>query len=267
MRRRPGTGVPAASDALASLALMVCGESHADVFETTDRILSHWSVETVSWGFREFFIRSYSLGGRSMTVMVGGLGSASVEVLLQEAVQSGVKRVLLSGSCASLKPALAVGDLIVPETAILRPGAFSEYDSRWQEAKGHTEFRNRLLEYLHWRGIEAKTGKMISTDAFYALGGARDAEGRAVYAGADLRDNYLPEGLDLALRNPLQAEALDMECASFFALASLMTGVEAIALKCVSNPIPWDESFDEGAIKDHLETALRTALEFLAGCS
>lgn len=267
MRLLPGTGIrlpsPPNPPPLAETTVVVCGENSDDVFSAADSTLKGWSHETLCWRFREFYCRRYrSSNGASVNVFVGGLGSASVELILQEGTLAGSRQFILTGSCASLNAGISVGGITVPERFHLRPGAFSEYRGTQASFTTHSNLQSQLREYLDKRSMAFHSTSIISTDAFYALGGTRDTEGAAIYAGAPMASGEPPQSLYLALENPWLADTLDMECAPFFALGELLAGVEVAALKVVSNAIPWDDSFDEAAINSSIQSAVTLSLQF-----
>lgn len=263
MIRLPGTGIPIGSLNVAPNALVVCGESPADVFEIVSERLVGWTSTDLSWGFREFYFRNYQKSGQSLNVLVGGLGSASVELILQEATLAGVRNFVLSGTCASLK-GLPVGSLIVPRLVCLRAGALAEYFNQPNKFACNGKLQTSLNEYLTKRAVIHTPAKCISTDAFYGIGGSYDSQGAPVYAGARLRNQALPQSLDVALQNSMDADALDMECAPFFALGGLLADVQVAAIKAVSNQIPWNLSdFDEIAIHQALIRSISAALDFV----
>lgn len=267
MTRLPGTGIPLNSSLVATNALVVCGESPKDVFAIVESKLHDWQAADLSWGFREFYFRSYQKSKVRLNVLVGGLGSASTELILQEGTLAGIRNFILSGSCASLR-GLPVGTLITPVSVMLRPGALSEYIEPKAEVPCDGALQAQLVSHLNQQNILHHPARCLSTDAFYAIGGSYDSAKNPNYAGASLKNKQLPCQLNVALQNTLQADALDMECAPFFALGSLLDNVQVAAVKAVSNQIPWNlTDFDEARIRLALEQAIGTALDFTVACA
>lgn len=263
MIRLPGTGIPLRSPDIGQTAIIVCGENPRDIFTVLSEQLKGWRVTDLSWGCREFYFRSYINGAQSLSVLVGGLGSASVELILQEGTLAGVKKFILTGSCASLNDQIPVGSLVLPQQVCLRPGAFSEYSSDQLATSANTALQKKLQTFMDGHRYEFVKVKHLSTDAFYGIGASYNKDGVPCYAGAPLKNSIVPESVGLALSNPLLADSLDMECAPFFALGNMIADIDVAAVKVVSNKIPWRaEEFNEEAIGQSLKKAILTSLEF-----
>lgn len=263
MIRLPGTGIPLNSKNVSKTSVVICGENPADIFLTLSEQLKDWHQTDLSWGCREFYFRNYSNGTKSINAFVGGLGSASVELILQEGALAGVRNFVLTGSCASLNDKISVGSLVLPQRVILRPGAFSEYVSDQGEASADTDLQKKLRDFFVSENIPFSHVVNLSTDAFYGIGAAYNDEGIPSYAGTPLKQNKVPASVALALGNPMKADSLDMECAPFFALGNLLADVNVAAVKAVSNKIPWKPTeFNELAIANALKKAVVAALDF-----
>src|SRR2546428_2634703 len=59
---------------------------------------------------------------RPVSVQATGMGCPSAAIVIEELVQLGVKRLMRVGTCGGLQPDLALGDLIVPITAVPADG-------------------------------------------------------------------------------------------------------------------------------------------------
>ncbi len=260
----PGTGIPRDEETVAATCVVVCGESPSDVFKASAESLAGWRNDTIVDGFREFHLRRFTQegSGKSLNVFVGGLGSSSVELILQEGTLSGMKKFILTGSCASLRQHIAPGEVVIPNSVILRSGGLSEYFNFPPLTEIHSSLQAELASHLRAKSVEFHFARNISTDAFYGVGASQDTKGRACYGGARLKGGRLPQGVELAIQNPFQADTLDMEVAPFFCLGHEIDGIEVSALKIVSNPIPWSDNFDQISIESAVSKGVRLAIDF-----
>lgn len=125
--------------------------------------------------------------GEPLTVQSSGMGGPSAAIVMTELAELGARRLVRVGTCGALDPTLALGDLLVPICALGCDGT--------SRALGDAERVSPdpgLLRTLRARGGLASV-ETASVDLFYG------AEERSLFERG--------------------AQALDMECATLFALA------------------------------------------------
>lgn len=125
--------------------------------------------------------------GDPLTIQSSGMGGPSAAIVISELAELGAKHLVRVGTCGALDPALTLGDLLVATSALSRDGT-----SRALGVPERATPDPELLRALRADG-SLKPVAMASVDLFY---------------GADERELF-----------ETGAQALDMECATLFALA------------------------------------------------
>jgi len=131
------------------------------------------------------------------TVITGKiLGAPQVPFVLRVLKQMGVRKALILGWSAALKPPLYPGDIFVPTSALSKEGV-----SRWYSTKSvfypDKTLRETILEEL--KSVEPKQGRIVSVDVPF------------VFEKAPFR--FIKD------KNTI---AVDMETSAFFCLARLL---------------------------------------------
>jgi uridine phosphorylase len=129
--------------------------------------------------------------GRPMTIQSTGMGGPSAAIVISELADLGARRLVRLGTCGALDPTLALGQLLVVTEAIATDGT-----SRTLGAGDRIAPDQALTAALHAAAPNVATGVIASTDLFYE---GRDEEWSWRSAGA---------------------RAVEMECATLFALAA-----------------------------------------------
>jgi uridine phosphorylase len=133
---------------------------------------------------------------RKIGVLHPGIGSAAAAAFLDEAIAMGGRKFIACGGAGVLRKDLAVGHLIVPNSAIRDEGASYHYLPPAREAKPHPQALRAIRKTLGSRGFPFIEGKTWTTDGFY-----RETAGK------------------IQLRKKEGCLSVEMECASFFAVA------------------------------------------------
>jgi uridine phosphorylase len=166
--------------------------------------------------------------GGPLTIQSSGMGGPSAAIVITELAELGAKQLLRVGTCGALDPGLALGDLLVATSALSRDGT--------SRALGMAERATPDPELLS--GLRAdgslKPVAMASVDLFY---------------GANERELF-----------ETGAQALDMECATLFALAPKLE-LRAAAVLITSDTLLPDR---HRISPDALEQAERAAGELAA---
>ncbi len=106
--------------------------------------------------------------GRPVSVQSTGMGCPSAAIVIEELVQLGVKRLMRVGTCGGLQPDLALGDLIVPITAVPADGTARHYvggephcpTADWELVHSSVHAAKQLEQSL-------RVGAIASSDTFY----------------------------------------------------------------------------------------------------
>jgi DeoD family purine-nucleoside phosphorylase len=143
--------------------------------------------------------------GEPLTVQSTGMGGPSAAIVISELIDLGARRLIRVGTCGALDARLQLGDLIATPHALAADGT-----SRALGAPERVHATAALLDGLH-AGGEVQLAAVVSSDLFYAH---RD----------ELQAGWARAG----------AAAVEMECATLFALAA-KRHVQAAALLIVSD--------------------------------
>jgi uridine phosphorylase len=163
--------------------------------------------------------------GELLTIQSTGMGGPSAAIVISEIAELGAQRLVRVGTCGGLVAGLALGDLVLAQTAIAQDGT-SRALAVQSPLHGDLGLTAALRE-----GGEAKPLTVVSTDLFYGTS-PQDQQG------------WLAAG----------ADAVEMETATLFALAA-RHGLQAASLLIVSDLLFGDRvRIDEA---DLLEAELR----------
>jgi DeoD family purine-nucleoside phosphorylase len=150
--------------------------------------------------------------GAPLTIQSTGMGGPSAAIVITELAELGARRVVRTGTCGALNPALGLGDLVIVTESIPADGT-----SRALGAEDTVLPDQHLLAALLAAGQpEAHAGPVVSTDLFYD--------------GGDQQD-WIARG----------AVAVEMETATVFALAR-RRGLQAASLLLVSDLLTADRT-------------------------
>jgi DeoD family purine-nucleoside phosphorylase len=139
--------------------------------------------------------------GGLLTIQATGMGGPSAAIVTEELIRLGACRLVRVGTCGALAPGLALGDLVIAETAIPHDGA-----SRALGATGPLAADPTLLDALRAAAPDAHRGPVLSSDLFY----------------------------DPDPTPPPEALAIEMEAAAIFAVAA-QHGLPAACILAVSD--------------------------------
>lgn len=163
-----------------------------------------------------------------------GVGAPAAVTVLEEAIALGVRDILVVGTGGSLQPALPIGSLVVPTSAIREEGTSFHYVPAGAELAPDPTLAQALAEAVVALGGGVAYGPVWTTDAPY-----REMRSKVAAYGA------------------MGALAVEMEASALFALAQFR-GVRLALLMAVS-----DELFHEWRPGFHL-AELRAAQKLTA---
>ena len=116
---------------------------------------------------REFVVYTGSYKGVGVTVASTGIGGPSAAIAVEELARCGVKVFIRVGTCGALKPGIRIGEIIIPYAAVRWDGASTRYVGREYPAVAHPSVYQALIEASRRLGLEARSGIILSDDAFY----------------------------------------------------------------------------------------------------
>ncbi|MGI8729760.1 MAG: purine-nucleoside phosphorylase [Solirubrobacteraceae bacterium] len=102
--------------------------------------------------------------GEPLTIQSTGMGGPSAAIVLEELCELGLRQAIRLGTCGALDPALALGDLVIADSALARDGA-----SRALGAGDRVHADGALVESLRAAAGDggARLGAIVSSDLFY----------------------------------------------------------------------------------------------------
>jgi DeoD family purine-nucleoside phosphorylase len=163
--------------------------------------------------------------GELLTIQATGMGGPSAAIVTEELIRLGARRLLRVGTCGALVPGLALGDLVIAETALPHDGA-----SRALGASAPIPADPTLLEALRAAAPDAHQGPVLSSDLFY----------------------------DPDPKHPPEAVAIEMEAATIFAVAA-QHGLPAACILAVSDIVATHERIGDEALAAAEEALGRAA--------
>jgi 5'-methylthioadenosine phosphorylase len=164
--------------------------------------------------------------GEDLTVACHGIGGPSVAIVVEELIMLGAKAIVRLGSCGGLLKPMKVGDIVIAIGAGYTSGTLDQYFGRKIVPKPDGELTARLVDSAKKEGAKYYTGRVFSSDAFYAEG--PDALTRLA------RKGYI---------------AIEMECATLFGLGKLRRVKTASVLMVNDNAVRAEPIVDADALR------------------
>lgn len=186
------------------------------------------------------------IGEQTVALRKLGVGAPAAVTVLEEAIALGVRDILVVGTGGSLQPALPIGALIVPTSAIREDGTSFHYMPAGVELAPDPTLAQALAEEVVALGGGVAFGPVWTTDAPY-----REMRSKVAAYGA------------------MGALAVEMEASALFALAQFR-GVRLALLMAVSDELfhDWRPGFHmaeaRAAQKLTAQAALRVAARLAA---
>ena len=147
---------------------------------------------------RGFLTYTGEYEGEEVTVACHGIGGPSIAIVLEELIMLGAKAIVRLGSCGGLLRPMRVGDLVIATGAGYAGGTLDSYLGRKVTPKPDSELTALLTNSAEEQKFQYYTGRVFSSDAFYAEG--------PDFARRLTRKGYI---------------AIEMECATLFGLGKL----------------------------------------------
>ena len=235
----PPLGARKAPD-IAPVALMVSCEP--------DMRLISKSLEEPEW--KSFFNSTLIMPPEKDYSIAGPFIGAPYSVMMLESlIAKGAKTVLVIGWCGAVREDLEVGDILLPEKAIVDEGTSKNYkklDENNPLTNPDIKLLKRLSADLTKSEISHKKIKLWTTDAIY-----RETQRKIAW--------YRDLGVD----------AVEMECSALFAVAEYRK-ISLAAILVVSDSVAskdWDPGFRYKRFKDARESVCKAVLRFAEAVS
>ena len=195
-----------------------------------------------------FFTSTLIIPGDDKGICIAGpfIGAPYAAMILESLIARGVKQVVMVGWCGAVRDDIAVGDLIIPQKAIVDEGTSVNYIRLEGDppcSRPDQELGDRLIRILDPHDAVVKQVPVWTTDAIY-----RETPKKVAW----FRDKG--------------AGAVEMECSALFSVARFRN-VPITAVLAVSDSVAekkWDPGFRKKQFKQARKTACRAAME-LAG--
>lgn len=172
-----------------------------DVWETATEVASHREYRTATGRYQE----------TPISVTSTGIGGPSTGIAVEELARVGAETLIRVGSCGTVRPEIAVGDLVITSGAMRGDGTSEEYIDESYPASADYEVIAALVAAAERLGYEYHVGVTLSTDSFYA------GQGRPGFEG------YEAPGSDELLETLKSANVanIEMEAATLLTLSNL----------------------------------------------
>jgi len=95
------------------------------------------------------------------------LGAPQGAIVMEKLIALGAKRIWVIGWCGSLQPNIAIGDLIIPTTALSEEGTSAHYPVNKKKKQTNLFLNKRLEDALQKANLPFKKGPVWTTDALY----------------------------------------------------------------------------------------------------
>lgn len=168
------------------------------------------------------------------------LGAPQGVIVMEKLIALGAKRIWVLGWCGSLQPNIAIGDLIVPTTALSEEGTSAHYPVDKKRIRTSSFLNKRLEDALLKANLPFKKGPVWTTDAIY-----RETSEKVVAYG---ERGFL---------------AVEMEMSALIKLA-VYRSVELAGLLIVSDELfslKWHAGFGSGKLKKASRASCRLLLD------
>jgi purine-nucleoside phosphorylase len=193
--------------------------------------------------FRKLFISKLYVDTEKIpNIAVVGpfVGAPYAVMLLETLIAWGAEKVLFFGWCGAISDKVKIGDIILPDSAIIDEGTSSHYILNTSLSRPSPLIVAQARNYLHEKDFRFHQGKIWSTDAVFR----------------ETRDKVL----SFQKQNVL---AVDMETSSVFSVAKFRD-VDAGGILVVSDELStlkWRPGFKDKRFDQNRRTACRVVME------
>jgi len=179
--------------------------------DRVETIVGAWDDHEIRGSHREYRTATGTHSGTPISVTSTGIGSPSAAIAVEELARVGADTLLRVGSCGSIVPEAAVGELVITTAAVRQEGTSKEYVREDYPASADHRVVSALVAAAEELGYDYHLGVTCSTDSFYA------GQSRPGFEGFEARDS------EANIDDLRQAGVVnfEMEAASILTLASL----------------------------------------------
>jgi purine-nucleoside phosphorylase len=173
------------------------------------------------------------------------IGAPYATMLLESLIAKGAKKIIVLGWCGAVTKELNVGDIILPDKAIVDEGTSQNYKVLDKELPCSTpdlKLVDQLSDHLKTEKIDFKKKTIWTTDAIY-----RETKNKVKYFGN------------------LGAHAVEMECSALFSVAEYRK-VSIASVLVVSDSVAskdWDPGFRNKQFKTARKNACESIMTFV----
>lgn len=181
---------------------------------------------------------------KGMTIVGPFIGAPYGAMLLESLIARGVTKVIVLGWCGAVTDTLKVGDIILPDKAIVDEGTSVNYavlDETIPSTTPDLKFVDHLSDHLTTCGIDARRATIWTTDAIY-----RETENKVAYF------------------RKLGAQAVEMECSALFSVARFRN-ISIAGLLVVSDSVAskdWAPGFRKKQFKQARKAVCNSVMTF-----
>ena len=176
-------------------------------------------------------------------IVMGGYGSSSITSAIHELVYLGARHFVMAGTCGGSSHHKLGKVFLIKRATVNQVGGAGGLGFYRMVKPGEEFFPSpELLETARALNLEPATSPLISSDAFYGFGGDLNADKQLIYKSPPTYDGLPTPGFICfkTLYESGEPFLLDMETAFFYGICDAWNQVEGIAIRAVSNHIPFD---------------------------
>ncbi len=193
-------------------------------------------------GRRQYLFNSELVVDDKRDFFIAGpaIGAPVAVMALEKLVALGAQKLVLYGWCGAIADSLAIGDVLIPDSARIGEGT-SQYYGREKESAPSPQFSLSLCQLFEEKGLPVSRGKVWSTDGIFR----------------EERKELL------ALHQQHNVAAVDMEFSALCSAAAFRT-IEFAAILLVSDLVA-KEKWQPGFNSEHFRKKREQVMDILLG--
>ncbi len=187
---------------------------------------------------REFLTYSGEIHNKKVSITSTGIGCPSAAIAVEELANIGAKGFIRVGTTGAIQDFIAIGDVLIADSALRCEGTTSEYVPTEYPAVASLNITNALVKSAQELSVKYHMGTVRTTDAFY--------------------DERLKETVERY--RALGVLSFEMECSAIFTIARLRKLQAGAVLAVTGNLITGKHSY-AGDEQDAAEKAIANAIK------
>ena len=116
---------------------------------------------------RGYNIAQAQFDGRSVLLVVTGIGGPSVAIAVEELIEIGISQIFRLGTCGAIQPWVRVADIIISTGAVRHEGTSAQYLDVGYPAIPHPDVLRMLLRFAEQQSHPYHVGITHCKDAYY----------------------------------------------------------------------------------------------------